>query len=160
MGWMARLEKGFNVAMRIAEGMAEHAKHQAGHAELRMAQEGRLYDGLTMNEWESRWENIGTLDSEGWRGIRDIGIYNIGPNLYIGRVIYKRGSQGFHWRLQQYTAGSSAGNTTESARNVHTSKGTELVYILRMKTPDAVSALERALIRKYDPPWNKQHRRK
>ena len=160
MGWMERLEKGLNVAVRIVEAMAEQANRQAGQAELSMAQEGRLYDGLTMKEWESRWENIGTLESEGWRGIRDIGIYSIGPGLYIGRVIYKPGSQGFHWRLQQYTAGSSAGNTTESARNVHAAKGTEQVYILRMKTPDAVSALERALIRKYDPPWNRHHRKK
>ena len=160
MGWMERLEKGLNVAMRVVEGMAEQANRQAGRAELRKAQEGRRYDGLTMDEWERRWENIGTLDSEGWRGIRDIGIYNIGPGLYIGGVTYKPGSQGIHWRLQQYAAGSYAGNTTESARNVHAARGTEQVYILRMKTPDAVTALERALIRKYDPPWNKQHRRK
>ena len=160
MGWMKRIEKGLDGAIRVAEGIAEQANRQAGQAELRMAQEGRLYDGLTMKEWESRWENIGTLESEGWRGIRDIGIYNIGPGLYIGRVIYKPSSQGFHWRLQQYTAGSSAGNTTESARNVHAARGTEKVYILRMKTPDAVKTLERALIRKYDPPWNKHHRSK
>ncbi|MDE0225526.1 MAG: hypothetical protein OXP28_10360, partial [Gammaproteobacteria bacterium] len=127
MGWMERLEKGLNVAMRVAEGMAEQANRQAGQAELKMARQGRRYDGLTMEEWEGRWENIGTLDSEGWRGIRDIGIYNIGPGLYIGRVIYKPGSQGMHWRLQQYTAGSSAGNTTESARSVHAARGTEQV---------------------------------
>ena len=160
MGWMERLEKGLNVAMRIAEGMEQQANRQAGQAESRAGQQGRLYDGLTLDEWESRWENIGTLDSEGWRGIRDIGIYKIGPGLYIGRVIHKPGSQGFHWRLQQYTAGSSAGNTTESARNVHAARGTEPVYILRMKTPGAVAALERALIRKYDPPWNKRLRTK
>lgn len=160
MGWMERLEKGLKVALRIVEGIAEQANREAGKGELRMAQEGKRYDGLTMKEWENRWESIGTLASEGWRGNRDIGIYNIGPGLYIGRVIYKPGSQGFHWRLQQYTAGSSAGNTTGSARNVHAARATEQVYILRMRTPDAVCALERALIRKYDPPWNKHHRRK
>ena len=85
MGWMEQAERFAKGAFRIIDGMAQQANRQAGRAELQMARRGKLYDGLTMAEWERRWEDIGTIDDQRWRGIHDAGLYNIGPGLYIGR---------------------------------------------------------------------------
>ena len=124
----------------------------------------RQYDGKTLPEWDRSWESLGTLASENWRGIRDIGVYRfsrprkgvlyIGRVVYTGRIVLRRG--GFHWRFQQYCAGSHAGNTTPSAKQIHADADVLEVDILRMKTKSAVAALEMAMISKYQPPWNEK----
>lgn len=122
-----------------------------------MAGSGKIYDGKTLIEWENKWKSIGPLASKGWQNIRDIGIYRFslrGKVVYIGRVIHKKGKQGFHWRLQQYDSGSPAGNTTPSAKKIHKNRQQLHIHIICMDTIQATKALEKALIEKYSPPWN------
>lgn len=142
------------VAAAVAEAIRKNRSRNVDAA--------RQYDGKTFREWDRSWESLGTLASENWRGIRDIGVYRFSRRrkgvLYVGRVVYtgrpvpRRG--GFHWRFQQYCAGTHAGSTTPSARRIHADAEVLEVDILRMKTKSAVSALEVAMISKYRPPWN------
>ena len=152
MGLLDKLEAMVNVGVRVLGTIQDHAANQ----ELSQARSGKTYDGLPLEEWEKRWESLGTLASEGWRGVRDIGLYRAlfgSEIMYIGRVVYK---QGLHWRLQQYHAGSRAGNSTSSARNIHDNAATLKIDVLRMSTKPAVLALEIALIALHKPPWNEK----
>lgn len=116
----------------------------------------KTYAGQTLRECEQRWECLGTVASQRWRHIRDIGVYRLRLDdiVYIGRVIYGCGSQGIHWRMQQYDSGSYAGNTTPAAQKIHANRQKLKVEIIRMNDVEATKALEVTLIEKYNPSWN------
>ena len=134
-----------------------------GWTEANEGVDQQMYEGRTLNEWDVAWESLGLLSDERWRGIRDIGVYRFWLRadrpLYIGKVTYtgSTGSDGgFHWRLQQYWAGSHAGRTTGSAKLIHSHKDTLQVGILRLREKPMIAALEIALIERHRPEWNMQ----
>ena len=144
-GWLQKLGRGL-------ESVVNSGIEAVQAAELAQAKQGKLYDGLTLQQWERRWENIGTLDDEKWRGVKEIGIYRVGRNYYIGRAIEQ--GRGLHKRLQQYHSGKGAGGGTASAQMIHMTAPLEPVSVLRMKTREAAEQLEAALIAKHKPEWN------
>jgi len=62
-GWLDKLGKGLEGAVKTVERIAEMTVSEARQSELRRAESGKLYDGFTLQQWERRWESIGTINS-------------------------------------------------------------------------------------------------
>lgn len=142
----------------------QSAQQSANKAVYNQAQSNRnLLGGKSVNQWEAQWQYIGRLGSADIGQYREyVGVYKAllaGQLMYIGRAIeYNNG--GFRKRLSDYRRQSDSARKHASGKKMNDNADELDIYIIRTGT-DAEAAkiasiLEKALIGRYDPPWNKQ----
>lgn len=118
--------------------------------------------GYTEDEWDRKWKCIGSLKTVSLTPYNhSVGIYRHvinGKTMYIGRAI-ELNNGGFRKRLSDYRRPSRSARKHTSGQLIYEHLSEITTYILDAgSSPESVGAtkqLERAFVRRYDPPWNK-----
>lgn len=134
-----------------------------GQSALKSLDKPEVLGGKRLREWELEWRNVGILGSTNFGEFRhDVGVYKAmlhGELMYIGRAI-EFDNGGFRKRLHDYVRDSNSSRKHESGQMMNTNADDlDISIIITGQDSEAAllaSRIEKALIFKYSPPWNKQ----
>lgn len=155
----------WDVAGGVAKGLGYAAKSAIVLGLHKQYQENKnaVIGGKTISQWESGWQSIGILsDADLTPYNKFVGLYRArlgGRIVYIGRAI-EFSNGGFRKRLSDYRRQSDSARKHESGQQMNTYSDQISIDIL-VTGDDAAAAdvareLERLLIGKYTPEWNKR----
>lgn len=148
----------------VEEGLKERSKQMGNKSRTAASERTEVptIEGKTLREWESKWQNVGYLDSIDLSPYSSyVGLYKaeLGGNvMYIGRAVeYSNG--GIRKRLSDYTRESDSARKHTSGKLMHANAAELKISILLVGTDEeaaeATRKLERYFIGKYSPEWNK-----
>lgn len=125
---------------------------------------GHKIGGKTVSEWDREWLSIGTLSSVQLTPYNKyVGLYRAflnGNLVYIGRAI-EWNNGGFRKRLSDYRRDSNIARKHKSGTLMYQYHEQLQIEILisgsDKQAADVAIILEKVMIGKNNPPWNKQH---
>lgn len=159
MSFFDKLLKGAKIAVDVMNSTSAKIAYD------QVEKNTKYLGGRSLSSWENEWRYIGRLESASLTPFnKSVGLYKAclnGKIMYIGRAV-EWNNGGFRKRLSDYRRESDSARKHSSGQNMYNNRGNLDIYIL-ITGQDAEAAkiaavLEKALIGKYNPPWNKMFR--